>query len=94
MAIVTGATRGLGRQIALALGRAGCQLVIVGRSTADAPNRHLPGTLEETAAALEATGVEVEAVRADVSDDADLERIVTIVDVASAVATSSSTTPR
>jgi NAD(P)-dependent dehydrogenase (short-subunit alcohol dehydrogenase family) len=78
VAIVTGATRGLGRQIALALGRAGCRLVIAGRSTSDAPNRHLPGTLEETATALESAGVEVEAVRADVSDDEDVGRIVSI----------------
>ncbi|MET0578647.1 MAG: SDR family oxidoreductase [Ilumatobacteraceae bacterium] len=78
VAIVTGATRGLGRQIALALGRAGCKVVVVGRSTADAPNRHLPGTLEETEAALIALGTDVEAIRADVADDVDVERIVAV----------------
>jgi NAD(P)-dependent dehydrogenase (short-subunit alcohol dehydrogenase family) len=40
VAVVTGATRGLGRHTALALGQAGCRVVIVGRSTDETRNRH------------------------------------------------------
>jgi len=76
VALVTGATRGLGRQIALALGRAGCRVVIVGRSTSQAPNRHLPGTLDQTEQDLRSAGTDVLAVAADVSNEADVGRIV------------------
>jgi citronellol/citronellal dehydrogenase len=75
VAIVTGATRGLGRQTALALGRAGCRVVVVGRSTAESPNRLLPGTLDETQQELRTAGAEVLAVAADVSNEADVGRI-------------------
>src|SRR5262249_51158390 len=55
-ALVTGASRGLGRAIAQALAEAGADLVLAGRT---------PETLEAAWSALEATGRRVEAVRAD-----------------------------
>ena len=48
VAVVTGAARGGGRGIALALGGHAGTVVLVGRSTREHPNRLLSGTLEET----------------------------------------------
>ena len=73
--MVTGATRGIGRETALAFGRAGCRLVIVGRSTAAAPHRMLPGTLEEVVATLRATDVEVLPVEADLATLAGIQDV-------------------
>lgn len=74
--MLTGATRGLGRAIAVALARRGASLAIVGRSTEASPNRSLPGTLEHTAADLRALGVPVLEVAADLSVPDDVDRIV------------------
>lgn len=57
VALVTGATRGVGRGIAVALGAAGWTVWVTGRSsTATGSTSHLPGTVEETAAAVGAAG--------------------------------------
>ena len=55
VALVTGATRGIGRATAVALGRRGCDVVVTGRTLheGDAP---LPGSLESTVAAVEEAG--------------------------------------
>jgi NAD(P)-dependent dehydrogenase (short-subunit alcohol dehydrogenase family) len=47
VAIVTGASRGVGAALAVALAEAGCAVACAARSTADAP-QSTPGTLEET----------------------------------------------
>src|SRR5690606_17570782 len=52
VAVVTGASRGIGRRLAIDLAAAGYDVVCAARSTAERPGR-LPGTLEETAAAIE-----------------------------------------
>jgi len=59
VALVTGASRGIGRAIAEGLAAEGARLVIAARGTE---------ALEETKRALEATGAEVLAVPADVGD--------------------------
>lgn len=66
--IVTGASRGAGRGIAIALGRHGCTVYVTGRSekTGDAS---LPGTIYETAEAVTAAGGKGIAVRCDHGDD-------------------------
>ena len=76
VAVVTGSTRGIGRATAFALGRAGARLVVVGRTSDASPNRRLPGTVEEVAAALEAEGVEALAVQADLADPDQTEAVV------------------
>jgi NAD(P)-dependent dehydrogenase (short-subunit alcohol dehydrogenase family) len=76
VAVVTGATRGIGRATARSLGRRGAQLVLVGRSTAERPNRVLPGTLEEAGEEFRADGLEAITVAADLGSPEDTERIL------------------
>lgn len=68
VALVTGASRGIGRQLAADLAGAGYDVVCAARSTADRPGR-LPGTLEETAAAVERAGRRAWAIPLDVRDE-------------------------
>jgi NAD(P)-dependent dehydrogenase (short-subunit alcohol dehydrogenase family) len=75
VAIVTGASRGLGRDIALALARAGSAVVVAARTEAEGQSR-IPGTLEETVARIEETGARALAVRCDVTDEDDIVRAV------------------
>ena len=42
--VVTGATRGIGRQVATTFGRGGARLVLVGRTGTDTPHVVLPGS--------------------------------------------------
>lgn len=57
VAVVTGATRGAGKGIAIALGEAGATVYVTGRSTrAGGSTGHHPGTIEETAEAVTAAG--------------------------------------
>ena len=74
VAIVTGASRGAGRGIAIALGSHGCTVYITGRSekVGDSP---LPGTIYETAEAVTAAGGKGIAVRCDHADDAQVEAL-------------------
>lgn len=67
VALVTGASRGIGRAIAEGLAAEGARLVIAARGA---------GALDETRHALEATGAEVLAVPTDVADDASVEALV------------------
>jgi len=73
-AIVTGASRGIGKQAALELARRGLNVVVAAR-TVD-PRRRLPGTIGETVAELEELGVGALAVQADMRSVEDLERLV------------------
>jgi 7-alpha-hydroxysteroid dehydrogenase len=66
-AIVTGGGRGIGAGIALAFAEAGADVVIAARSA---------DQLEETARRVRALGRRAVAVTADVTQPADLERIV------------------
>lgn len=67
IAVVTGASRGLGRAIALRLAAEGAKVVATGRSLQ--PGSHpLPGSLEETVASIEAMGGAAVALQADLSD--------------------------
>ena len=74
VAIVTGATRGIGRQIALELARRGTTVVIAARTVE--PRRTFPGTLAETVAAIEEAGGAALAVQCDISIPADVDRLV------------------
>jgi NAD(P)-dependent dehydrogenase (short-subunit alcohol dehydrogenase family) len=72
VAVVTGASRGAGRGIAIALGSHGCTVYVTGRSekTGDAS---FPGTIYETAKAVNAAGGRGIAVRVDHGEDAQVK---------------------
>jgi NAD(P)-dependent dehydrogenase (short-subunit alcohol dehydrogenase family) len=74
-AIVTGASRGLGRAIALALATEGAAVAVAGR-TEQVWDDRLPGTIGETVADIEAAGGRALAVRADLTDREDVARLV------------------
>jgi NAD(P)-dependent dehydrogenase (short-subunit alcohol dehydrogenase family) len=72
--IVTGASRGMGRQAALDFAKRGANIVIAAR-TVD-PDDTLPGTLGEALAQIEALGVGALAVPTDLANQDDLQRLV------------------
>ena len=74
VAIVTGASRGLGKAIALALAHEGAAVAVAARS--EQVSDELPGTIHETAALITTAGARALAVPCDVTDDADLVRLV------------------
>jgi NAD(P)-dependent dehydrogenase (short-subunit alcohol dehydrogenase family) len=74
---VTGASRGIGRGIATALGAAGWTVWVSARSAAGVTTSHLPGTVEEVAAAVSDAGGLGIAVACDHRDD---DRVRAVVD--------------
>ena len=58
VAFITGASTGIGKQLAVDYAAAGYNLVLVARSTADSPTK-LPGTVDETAAMAREHGANV-----------------------------------
>jgi NAD(P)-dependent dehydrogenase (short-subunit alcohol dehydrogenase family) len=76
VAVVTGASRGAGRGIAIALGSHGCTVYVTGRSEKPG-DAALPGTIYETAEAVTAAGGKGIAVRVDHGVDADVEALFT-----------------
>jgi citronellol/citronellal dehydrogenase len=75
VALVTGASRGIGAEIARRFGAEGAAVAVTARTTAEAPSV-LPGTLEDTVAAISQTGGTAVAIPADLSKPADRERLV------------------
>lgn len=75
IAIVTGASRGAGRGIAIALGAHGCTVYVTGRSE-KAGDSNLAGTIYETAEAVTAVGGKGVAVRVDHADDAQTRALI------------------
>lgn len=74
VAVVTGASRGIGKAIALWFGREGANVVCASRTTDDAPAK-LPGTNGQTVREIEAIGGRAIAVRCDVRLEEDVERL-------------------
>jgi NAD(P)-dependent dehydrogenase (short-subunit alcohol dehydrogenase family) len=82
VAFVTGASRGIGRCAAIALARAGCDVVISARSVHEGDGRAevatgsvtLPGSLDTTADEITATGGRAHAVAMDLLDRASVEQ--------------------
>jgi dehydrogenase/reductase SDR family protein 1 len=74
VAIVTGASRGIGKGIALELGAAGATVYVTARSTSES-DHPLPGTIGATAQEVEAIGGTGIAVALDHRDDAAVEAL-------------------
>jgi NAD(P)-dependent dehydrogenase (short-subunit alcohol dehydrogenase family) len=77
VAFITGASRGIGAESAVALAKAGYQVAITARTLSEGESHDhignsapLPGSLEATAAAVRAQGSEALCLRADILDEA------------------------
>jgi citronellol/citronellal dehydrogenase len=75
VAIVTGASRGIGAQVARRFGAAGAAVAVAARTT-DAGMSPLAGTIGETVAAIREAGGTAAAIPADLSRPADREQLV------------------
>ena len=75
VALVTGASRGVGAATAVALADAGCQVACAARSTQAAPQR-TAGTLDETVAAIEERGGAACAIPTNLAHDEDVIAMV------------------
>lgn len=70
IAVVTGASRGIGKGIAIALGEQGCTVYVTGRTTGDGER-----TIDTTARLVTEAGGEGRAIQCDHGDDADIEAL-------------------
>ncbi len=71
---ITGASRGIGREIALRCARDGANLVITGKTSE--PHPKLPGTIHSVAVEVEQAGGRALAIQLDVRDDAAIKAAV------------------
>ena len=69
VAVVTGASRGVGKGIAVALGAAGATVYVTGRTESGAKPHPLGGSIQETAEAIEGAGGRGIAVSCDHAND-------------------------
>ena len=76
VALISGSTRGIGRQCALDFARRGCNVVITGKSLDERPN--LPGSIYSVAKEVEALGVQALACQLDLRDEKSIERCVEV----------------
>jgi NAD(P)-dependent dehydrogenase (short-subunit alcohol dehydrogenase family) len=77
VALVMGASRGVGRGIAIGLGESGATVYVVGRTEEEGSSAStLPGTVHATAAAVTAAGGRGIAIPADASRDEDVARVI------------------
>ncbi len=75
VAIVTGASRGIGEAVARLFAREGAAVAVAAR-TEQVFDERLPGTIHETVDAIEADGGRAVAIRADLADEDDVDRLV------------------
>jgi citronellol/citronellal dehydrogenase len=71
VAIITGASRGIGRAVALGLARHGCHIVVAAKSVES--SERLPGSIHTVAKEVEALGVSALPIQVDVRDADQIE---------------------
>ena len=76
VAIVTGASRGIGKEIATLFASEGAKVVAAARTLKEGEHRMLEGSLETTVAEIEQAGGEATAIVANVSEEDDCMRLV------------------
>ena len=79
VALVSGASRGIGKACAVELGRAGFRVAVTARTLSSTDERKLSGNLEETAAAVVEAGGEAMPIRMDLDDRETVEAGVSAV---------------
>jgi citronellol/citronellal dehydrogenase len=75
VAIVTGSSRGIGKDIALACAAEGADIVVAARSETE-PDPRLPGTIYDTAREVEALGPRALPVKTDVTNEEEVAALV------------------
>jgi NAD(P)-dependent dehydrogenase (short-subunit alcohol dehydrogenase family) len=75
VALVTGASRGIGRSIAELFASEGAAVAVVARTTADAPSR-LPGSVDEVVEGIISRGGKAVGIAADLTDRDDLTSLL------------------
>ena len=75
VALITGASRGIGRALAAGLAREGCDVVVAAKTVTDDPD--LPGTIHATAKEVEALGRQAMPFQVDLRDP---DRVVEMVE--------------
>jgi dehydrogenase/reductase SDR family protein 1 len=76
VALVTGASRGVGKGIALGLGEAGATVYLTGRTVEEGHSAaKLPGTIHQTAEEVNALGGKAIAIRCDHTNDSEVEAV-------------------
>jgi citronellol/citronellal dehydrogenase len=71
---ITGATRGIGREIALTCAKAGAKIIVTGKTVE--PNPKLPGTIYSVVKEIETLGGQALALALDVRDDVQIQHAV------------------
>ncbi len=74
VAVVTGASRGIGKALSLRLAEAGVEVVVVAKS--EVGREGLPGSIHDTVAEIEAAGGKARALRANLRHEADVQRMI------------------
>src|SRR5690349_14876794 len=74
VAVVTGASRGIGRALAIRLAQEGADVVIAAKS--EQSTERLPGSIHETADAIRAMGRRALAIPTDVRDEDAIRKLI------------------